>query len=79
MYTDDVTVMWADLRDQFRKSNETHIYQLTNDVAMTFQGSDSVSNFYTKLKAAWKEAEAYGEVPTCNCGKCVCNVNGTKS
>lgn len=35
MYTDDPTIIWSDLRDQFKQTNETHIYQLTNDAALT--------------------------------------------
>lgn len=76
MYTDDISVMWTDLKDRFRRSNETHIYQLTIDLAMIFQGTYTVSNFYIKLKSARKEVEAYGEVPICDCGNCTCNING---
>lgn len=30
---------------------------------MTFQGSDSVSDFYTKLKVLWREVDAYSGNP----------------
>lgn len=75
MYTYDPTVIWCDLKDQFKQSNETHINQLTNDAALTFQGSDSASTFYTKLKTMWREIDAYGETLHCDCGKCSCNIN----
>ena len=75
MYTDDPAVIWADLKDQFMQTNETHLYQLNQDASMTFQGSDSVSTFYTRLKTVWREIDAYGETPKCDCAKCECNIN----
>lgn len=42
----------------------------------TFQDGDSVSTFYTKLKTVWREIDAYGETPHCECDKCTCNING---
>lgn len=68
MYTDDVSIIWNDLRDQFNQSNETHIYQLLQDVAMFQQGTYSVSKFCTNLKILWREFDGYGEVPHCDCG-----------
>lgn len=76
MYTNDASVIWNDLRDQFSQSNETHIYQLSQDVVMLQQGSDSVSKFCTNLKTIWREIDAYGEATHCNCGACICNING---
>jgi len=76
MYTDDPAVIWADLRDQYRQTNETHLYQLTNDASMIYQGTDSVSAFYTKLRTVWREIDSYGDTPHCDCGKCICNING---
>jgi len=70
MYTDDPSVIWTELREQFMQTNETHIYQLNHDASTTFQGSDSVSSFYTKLKTIWREIDAYGETPKCDCSKC---------
>lgn len=29
MYIDDVSVIWTYLKDQFKQSNKTHIYQLS--------------------------------------------------
>lgn len=43
-----------------------HIYQLSNDALITFQGNDSVSDFYTKLKSLWREVNVYGDFPPCN-------------
>lgn len=31
--------------------------------------------FYTKLKTAWREVDAYGEASHCDCSECSCNVN----
>lgn len=67
IYTDDPTVIQAELKEQFRKSNATYIYQLSNDAALITQGSDLVSHFYTKLKSLWREFEVYGEVSHCDC------------
>lgn len=50
MYTDDPSIIWSNLRDQFKQSNETHIYQLTNDALLTFQNNDFVSVFFYKIK-----------------------------
>lgn len=72
-----MAIIWNDLEDQFRQSIETHIYQLTQDPAMLYQGSYLVSTFYTKLNIAWREVDAYGEISHCDYGECTCNVNGT--
>lgn len=42
---------------------------------MTFQGPNSTSSFYTKLKTSWREVDAYGETPKCECKLCTCNIN----
>lgn len=75
MYTDDSSIIWNDLRDQFRQSNETHIYQLSQDVALLQQSADSISKYCTNLKTSWREVDAYGEAPHCDCGSYTCNVN----
>jgi len=43
---------------------------------MGFQGTYSVSVFYTKLRTIWREIDSYGDTPHCDCGKCICNING---
>lgn len=76
MYTNDPIIIWANLRDQFKQSNETHVYQLSHDATVTCKRADSVSTFYIKQKTFQRELDAYGEVQHCDCGKCSFNVNG---
>lgn len=68
MYIDNPTIIWSYLRNQVKQSIETHIYQLTYDTAITFQDTDSVSTFYTKLKTLdlGSELDGYGEILHCD-------------
>lgn len=36
-----------------------------------------ISKFCSNLKTLWREVDAYGEVPHCDCTTCTCNVNGS--
>lgn len=73
LFPKSCTLVWTQW--SILQSTETYIYQLSNDTALISQGSDSMSNFYTKLKFLWREVEAYGEVSHCDCLKCTCNIN----
>ncbi|CAN6695306.1 unnamed protein product [Malus baccata var. baccata] len=60
--------VWADLRDSFSQGNNTRIYQIKRDIVEHRQEQQSISAYYTKLKALWDELSPYHEPPTCTCG-----------
>lgn len=51
MCSDSTHTIWEDLKEKFQMGNETYIYHIQQDLAHCYQGSDSVNNYHTKLKA----------------------------
>ena len=62
--------MWKDLCDCFEQSNGPRIFQLRRDLINHVQNQQSVSVYFTKLKALWEELSNFH--PVCSCGKCSC-------
>ena len=57
-----------DLEERFGQSNEPRIYEIRKDIALSTQGTASVTTFYSKLKALCDELSAYSKPPNCSCG-----------
>ena len=55
-------------RDRFEQSNGPRIFQLRRDLLNHVQHQQSVSVYFTKLKALWEELSNFR--PVCSCGKC---------
>jgi hypothetical protein len=68
IYSATAAEIWADLRERFSQGNDSRIYQIKQDISEHRQGQQSISVYYTKLKAFWDELSSYYEVPTCTCG-----------
>ncbi|KAM2220643.1 hypothetical protein ACFX1S_019828 [Malus domestica] len=60
--------VWADLRDRFSQGNDSRVYQIKREIVEHRQEQQSISVYYTKLKALWDELTSYHEPPTCTCG-----------
>ncbi|CAL2238856.1 unnamed protein product [Prunus armeniaca] len=67
LYSDTATAVWNDLKDRFSQSNNSRIYQIRQEIVECCQGQQSVSIYYTKLKALWDELATYHEPLICDC------------
>ncbi|RVW84809.1 Retrovirus-related Pol polyprotein from transposon RE1 [Vitis vinifera] len=68
IYAKTTSEIWADLRERFSQGNDSRIYQIKRDIVEHRQGQQSISVYYTKLKAFWDELSSYHEVLSCSCG-----------
>ena len=70
IFSESAAKIWLDLKDRFQQSNGPRIFQLRCELVSLTQDQNSVSVYFTKLKALWEELSNYR--PTCSCGKCTC-------
>lgn len=59
--------VWVDLKEHFDKVNRVKIYQLHREIITLAQGTDSVSNYFSKLKNLWNVYDAVVSSPSCEC------------
>ncbi|XP_075083829.1 uncharacterized protein LOC142167796 [Nicotiana tabacum] len=50
-YATNAHLVWEDLRERFDKVNRMRIFQIHIDIATLSQGTNSISTYFTKLKA----------------------------
>lgn len=55
MYLDTTREMWLDIHDQFRQSNGPRTAEIKQLIFSEVQGSQSINEYYTKLKQLWEE------------------------
>ena len=67
LYAKTAAAVWTDLRDRFSQSNDARIYQIRQEIVECRQGQQTISIYYTKLKALWDELASYQEPSICNC------------
>ncbi|XP_070672114.1 uncharacterized protein [Malus domestica] len=67
LYTDTAAGIWNDLKDKFSQGNDSRIYQIRQEIVEHRQGQQSVSAYYTKMKAFWDELASYHDLLTCTC------------
>ncbi|XP_070679408.1 uncharacterized protein [Malus domestica] len=67
LYTDTTAVVGNDLKDRFSQGNDSRIYQIRQEIVKHRQGQQSVSAYYTKIKALWDEPASYHDPLTCTC------------
>ncbi|KAM5572249.1 hypothetical protein ABKV19_012354 [Rosa sericea] len=67
IFSDTAAAVWSDLKDRFSQGDDSRIYQIRQEIAECRQGQQSVSVYYTKLKALWDELASYLEPVTCEC------------
>ncbi|KAH0777797.1 hypothetical protein KY290_009208 [Solanum tuberosum] len=65
MYASSAKRVWDDFKERFSKSNLTRVYQLWSEVATLWHGTDSVTDYYSKLRNLWDELDVL--VPTVLC------------
>ncbi|XP_049342649.1 uncharacterized protein LOC125806940 [Solanum verrucosum] len=61
--------VWNDLKERFDRVDGSRTYSLHKDIVTMQQGTNSVSEYYTRLKTLWDESELLVPAPCCNCDK----------
>jgi hypothetical protein len=57
IYIDSAAEMWTDLQVRFSHLNGSRVFQLQQKLSSLSQENDSVSTYFTTLKALWDELE----------------------
>ena len=70
IFSESAAEIWIDLKDRFQQSNGPRVFQLRRELINLSQYQNSVSVYFTKLKALWEELNNYRR--GCSCGKCTC-------
>ena len=66
--------IWTDLEERFGYTSGAQLYDLEQQLYELHQGSQSISEYYTKLKVLWDELNSAFPLPTYTCNKCTCNL-----
>ena len=64
--------MWLDIHNQFKQSDGPRTAEIKQQIFAETQGSQSVSDYYTKLKQLWEELKNHEGPYTCCCGRPDC-------
>ncbi|KAF5480412.1 hypothetical protein F2P56_001165 [Juglans regia] len=68
LYIDVAADVWKDLQEHFSQRNRPRIFQLKKAISSLTQEQQSVSDYFTQLKAYWDELANYRQLPQCTCG-----------
>ncbi|KAL9231992.1 hypothetical protein vseg_007144 [Gypsophila vaccaria] len=71
LYCDTAKSVWDELQDRYDQTNGAQLYSVQKSLSDFSQGNDSITTYFTKIKAIWDEIDAMGMNPTCTC-TCSC-------
>lgn len=66
--------IWDDIEERFGIASLTQIYSLEQQLLELKQGTDSVSEFYTKIRTIWDGITDVDPLLNCTCNKCTCGL-----
>lgn len=67
VYASNASGVWLDLQERFNKIDGSRTFNLHQEIAFITQGVQSVSVYYSKLKALWDEFESMVPYLACGC------------
>lgn len=67
MYLETARQMWLDIHDQFKQSDGPRTSEIKQQIFSEVQGSQSVSEYYTKLKQLWEDLKNHERSYRCCC------------
>lgn len=70
--------LWKDINEineRYGQNNGPLVYQLEQEVSQISQGSNSIAEYFSKLKKVWVELDTIDAPPMCQCNKCTCGIN----
>ncbi|XP_075521576.1 uncharacterized protein LOC142554787 [Primulina tabacum] len=68
IYAESALDVWNDLYDRFSQGNDARVFEIRREIVEHRQGHQSISIYYTKLKALWDELGSYHDPIACHCG-----------
>ncbi|KAK3001516.1 hypothetical protein RJ639_020808 [Escallonia herrerae] len=68
LWTTNAHEVWVDLLDRFSQKNAPRIFEIRRAISNNVQNKDSMSQYYTTLKAYLDELSSYRTPPNCTCG-----------
>ncbi|XP_074322741.1 uncharacterized protein LOC141703761 [Apium graveolens] len=74
MFLKSAREIWIELEERFGYTSMTQVYSLEQQLAELSQGSNNISEFFTKIKMIWDAVNDANPFPTCTCLKCTCNL-----
>ncbi|XP_071905880.1 uncharacterized protein [Coffea arabica] len=67
--------LWEDIQERFSVANGPRVQQIKGEIAEWKQRGLPIVTYYGKLKQLWEDLANYEQTPTCQCGKCTCNLS----
>uniref|UniRef100_A0A803LHJ5 Retrovirus-related Pol polyprotein from transposon TNT 1-94-like beta-barrel domain-containing protein n=1 Tax=Chenopodium quinoa TaxID=63459 RepID=A0A803LHJ5_CHEQI len=74
LYFTSAREIWLDLEERYSQSSGPQLFTLQQTLSDLSQGSSSVAEFFTKIKAVWDEINGVNPIPVCACTGCKCNL-----
>ncbi|XP_071905960.1 uncharacterized protein [Coffea arabica] len=66
---------WEDIQERFSVANGSQVQQIKGEITEWKQRGLPIVTYYRKLEQLWEELANYEQMPTCQCGRCVCNLS----
>ncbi|XP_057247910.1 uncharacterized protein LOC130590048 [Beta vulgaris subsp. vulgaris] len=69
--------LYEEIIERYGQSNAPQLFELHKQLSSISQGSDSIVQYYSKLKRIWDEIQLLDGFPDCECGaleKCSCGI-----
>ncbi|XP_074265064.1 uncharacterized protein LOC141587480 [Silene latifolia] len=69
--------LWEELNERYNQSNAPHLYKLRKEMTQISQGTDSVAEYYAKLKSVWEDLRSIDPLHDCSCNAvaaCTCQL-----
>lgn len=67
IYTESAAEIWKDLKERYSGRKLIRVCELLQQLNSTKQNSNSVTEYFTKLKVIWGELDYIRPIPECSC------------
>lgn len=67
VFFDNATDIWNDLRERFSRGDLLRVAELQEEIYSLKQGTATVTDYYTSLKALWEELDNFRPFTPCSC------------
>uniref|UniRef100_A0A803N7R9 Retrotransposon gag domain-containing protein n=1 Tax=Chenopodium quinoa TaxID=63459 RepID=A0A803N7R9_CHEQI len=74
LYLNTAREIWKDLDERYSQTSGPQFYTLQQNLYDLSQGSASVADFFSQIKALWDELSVVRPIPVCTCNGCTCHL-----
>jgi hypothetical protein len=67
VFYDYASEVWEDLKERFSKADRIRISTLRSSINNLKQGTKTVSEYFTEMRALWEELNSHRPLPKCSC------------